>query len=181
MHDRAGSMSRMYQTCYPLAVSTYVDEEQEMESVFENLEQERFNNLLNALGNTVFKQVLRRMEKILEVGEVLISPATATTILKDLILCGEREPYGVRGGTLVVLFSDRLGGVHKMGRFPLDSSVTSTYEIKLNLVEDRNIKVKLENLVRKVTGQAPLVFLGSKFQLEKKKLYRSSTSSVESY
>ena len=47
----------MYQTCYPLAVSTYVDEEQEMESVFENLEQERFNNLLNALGNTVFKQV----------------------------------------------------------------------------------------------------------------------------
>jgi len=175
-------MSRVYQSCYPLAVSNYLLEESpETESVLENPEQERFNNLLNALGNTVFKQVLRRMEKILEVGEVLISPTTATSILKDLILFGEREPYGVRGATLVVTFSDRVGGVKKMGRFPLDSSVTSTYELNLNLVEDRNIKVKLENLVRKMTGQTPLVFVGPKFKLEKKKLYRSSTSSVDSY
>ena len=163
-------MSSAYQTCYPLAVSNYVNED--TEAVFEHLEQERFNHLLTALGNTVFTTVLRRMEKVLEVGEVLISPATATTILKDIILAGEREPYGVRGGVLIVTFSDRRGRATKMGRFPLDSATNATYELKLNLVEDRNMKVVLENVVRKVIGQNPLIFIGSKFKMEKKKLYR---------
>ena len=40
-----------------------------------------------------------------------------------------------------ILFSDRVGKVHKIGRFPLDSSMTSTYQLHLTLVENRNIKV----------------------------------------
>ena len=48
----------MYQTCYPLAVTTYMEEGEEgREDMFEDLEQERFSNLLTALRNTVFKQV----------------------------------------------------------------------------------------------------------------------------
>ena len=94
-------------------------------------------SLLTALGNTVFTTVHRRKEEVDEVSEVLISPATATTILNDMILAGEREPYGVCGGVLIVTFIDRRGGATKMGRFPLDFT---TYELNLNLVEDSNIR-----------------------------------------
>jgi len=182
-------LSRVYATCYPVAVSSYTDQPQsdESESVLENLEQvweqERLNKLLNALRSTVLKQVLGRMAKILEVGEVVLSRNTATQILQELVCQGEREPYGVRGGVLVVLFNDRLGRVHKMGRFPLDSSTTSTYHIHLTLVENRNFKVVLDNLVRKVTGLEPAILLANTFRLEVKKLYRSScrsSSSLES-
>lgn len=175
---RGTSLSRVYATCYPVAVTSYTDgdELEESESVLEHLEQERLVQLINALRSTVLKQVLGRMAKILEVGEVLLSRSTAVQILQELVYQGEREPYGVRGGVLVVLFNDRFGKVHKMGRFPLDSSTTSTYHIHLTLVENRNFKVVLDNLVRKVTGLDPAVLLANTFSLEKKKLYRSSSS-----
>jgi len=178
---RGTSLSRVYATCYPVAVTSLTgscngsgSHADELESG--NLEQERLAKLLNALNNTVIKQVLGRMAKILEVGEVLLSRNTATQILQELVYQGEREPYGVRGGILVVLFNDRFGKVHKMGRFPLDSSTTSTYHIHLTLSENRNFKVVWDNWVRKVTGVEPAILLSTSFTLEKKKLYRSSSS-----
>ena len=42
-------------------------------------------------------------------------------------------------------------------------------------------QVVFENLLRKVSGQAPITLLGPKYVLEKKKLYRSSTCSTDSY
>jgi len=176
---RGTSLSRVYATCYPVAVTRYTDDTESTCSAVDNLEnllQERLTKLLNALRSTVFKQVLLRMAKTLEVGEVLLSRNTATQILQEIVYQGEREPYGVRGGILVVLFNDRFGKVHKMGRFPLDSSTISTYHIHLTLVENTNFKVVWDNLVRKMIGVEPAILLSNSFTLEKKKLYRSSSS-----
>jgi len=170
---RTRSLSRVYQTCYPLAVTRYVSDE-DSEELFDNLQQDRLDELLRALDNTLWKQVVSRFEKVLEVGQVLLTSQTAAKILKELVFQGEREPYGVRGGTLVVLFRDRLGKEVKMGRFPLDSYTNSTFEMHLTLVENSNIKVKVSNLLRKVAGLDELVVLDNNFKLEKRKLYRSS-------
>jgi len=151
-----------------------------MENMFENLEQERLKELLSALSNSLLKQVLRRISKVLEIGEVFLSPIAASKIIKELVYQGEREPYGVRGGTLVVLFCDRLGKQTKMGKFPLDAYTNSTYEMHLTIHQDTNIKVKMENLVRKMTGLEPIMMLAPEFKLEKRKLYRSSSSSLDS-
>jgi len=177
---RGTSLSRVYATCYPVAVTSYSEQNESDESVLENLEQDRLSLLLNALKNTILKQILTRMAKILEVGEVLLPRSAATQILKDLLNEGEREPYGIRGGTIIVTFNDRFGNSHKMGRFPLDASTTSTYHIHLTLVENRNFKVVLDNLVRKMTGVEPTVLIANTFKLEKRKLYRSSSSSLTS-
>ncbi|XP_023325944.1 uncharacterized protein LOC111699485 [Eurytemora carolleeae] len=181
MYERNGSLSRVYQTSYPLAVSSYIeDEESPEQDVFQDLEQERFFNLISALKQSVFKQVIKSLEKVLEIDKILISPQTTLQILKEMVYQGEREPCGVRGGTLVVLFRDRSGLEKKIGRFPLDSSTTPTYQLILTLIEATNLKVSFENLLRRFSGHGALKFLGSKFRLEKKKLYRSSTSSTGS-
>jgi len=151
-----------------------------VEDPFQHLEHHRFQELLSALSNTILKQVLKRMTKVLETGEVLLSPLTASQILKSLVYQGELEPYGVRGGTLVVLFRDRLGKLVKLGRFPLDKYTNSTYEMHLTLQENTNFKLKVENLMRRIAGLDPVLVLGSEFKLEKRKLYRSSTCSADS-
>jgi hypothetical protein len=182
MLDRNLSLTRAYQTCYPLAVSSYIeDEEGPEQDVFQDLEQERFNNLISALKQSVFKQVLKSLAKVLEIEQVLISPQTTQQILKEMVYQGEREPCGVRGGTLVVTFRSRDGTERKIGRFPLDSSTTPTYQILLTLEETTTLKVSFENLFRRIAGHGASKFLGTKFRLEKKKLYRSSSGSSGSY
>lgn len=186
MYDKSTSLSRVYQACYPLAVSSYThedDHEDELarrEDVLEDLEQERLSCLLVALRNTVFKQVLKRIEKIAEIDQVLIHQQDTLKILQEIVYLGEREPYGIRGGTLVVLFSDCSGTVHKIGRFPLDAGTVPTYQLHLTLRENKNFKIRMENLVRRVSGQGPVALLSPAYTLTKKKLYRSSSSSLGS-
>jgi len=67
-----------------------------------------------------------------------------------------------------------------MGKFPMDVNINSTYEMHLTLKQDANLKVKMANMMRKMAGLEPVMVLSPSFKLEKKKLYRSSTSSVES-
>jgi len=183
MHYRSSTntMSRAYQACYPIGVTSYIEEveaAEDVSDVFMDLEQERLVQLLTALRSSVFRQVLRRVEKVAERDEVTISPATTVAILQELVAHGEREICGVRGGILVVQFTDRAGKLHKIGRFPLDPYTTPTYQLHLHLQENTNFKTVMENLVRKVSGQGPLTLLSSNYKLEVKKLYRSSSSSI---
>lgn len=183
MHYRSSTntMSRAYQACYPIGVTSYIEEAEAAEDVhdvFLDLEQERLAQLLTALRSSVFRQVLRRVEKVAERDEVAIPPATTVAILQELVAQGEREICGVRGGTLVVQFTDRAGKVHKIGRFPLDPYTTSTYQLHLHLRENANFKTSVENLVRKMSGHGPLTLISPNYTLEVKKLYRSSTSSI---
>ena len=63
---------------------------------------------------------------------------TLNHILNQMVLLAEREPYGVRGGTLVVLFgpphtTPTSPSLVKIGKFPLDPTMVSTYELHLTL------------------------------------------------
>jgi len=39
--------------------------------------------------------------------------------------------------------SDRLGALHRVGRFSLDPATVPTYELHLTLTEDKTIKVRV--------------------------------------
>lgn len=176
------NFTSLYQSCYPLAVTSYIEDDlmnNNIEDQFQHLEREKLTRLISALSTTVFKQILKSIEKIAEAERVLVHPQTTVDILKEVVYQGEREPCGVRGGTLVVLFSDRLGQLHRVGRFPLDPTTLPTYELHLTLNEDRTIKVKLENLMRKISGLCPNTVIRPGFTLRKRKLYRSSTGSED--
>jgi len=180
-------LSRVFESHYPLAITSYQDEDTikdvgELEDdVFQYLQEERLSALLSALTGTLMKQVVRSMAKVMEVGEVSVPPTTSRMLLQEMVRLGEREPYGVRGGTLVVLFVDRLGHSHRIGQFPLDPATISTYELQLALYENTQIKVKLAKLVRRLSGQPQQLEVDTHFQLRKKKLYRSSSSSSEEF
>jgi hypothetical protein len=45
--------------------------------------------------------------------------------------------------------SDRLGALHRVGRFSLDPATVPTYELHLTLTEDRTIKVRVRGEILK--------------------------------
>ena len=128
---------------------------------------------------------MNRCSKVLELGPMItldLPTPTLQQILNQMIILAEREPYGVRGGTLVVMFSPSTTSpsTHptKIGRFPLDPTTVSTYELHLTLQSTNQVKLKLANLVRRLQGKKVMLVVDNKFTLVKKKLYRSSTSSL---
>ena len=128
--------------------------------------------------------MLSRCWKVLELGPfVTLNMPTPilNQVLTKMVLLAEREPYGVRGGTLVVMFSPPPTSTNtspiKIGRFPLDPTMVSTYELHLTLQPTNQVKLKLANLLRRLQGKQAKLVVDDKFTLVKKKLYRSSTSS----
>jgi len=172
-------LSRVFENSCPLAITSHTDNNNNTDNVYQYWEEERLSTLLAALSVTVMRAVVKCVAKVMEVGEVMVPPETCRMMLQEMVTLGEREPYGVRGGTLVVLFVDRLGKPHKIGRFPLDPDTISTYEIQLTLHEDKHFKVKFAALVRRLSGQSPQLAVDPHYELRMKKLYRSSTSSED--
>merc|ERR1719470_163048 len=78
--------------------------DQSLDDAFQHLEKERLAALFKILTRTLKNQVLYRCSKVLELGPQ-ITMDLPTPILNQMVLLAEREPYGVRGGTLVVMFS----------------------------------------------------------------------------
>jgi hypothetical protein len=193
------SMSAMYGECYPFAITDYKEEGQEvvhnhiaspstteldLEDQFQLLEKERFTKLQWMFKHTVFKQVVSQIRKVLELEcQLELLPGTLSQILRDIVVLAEREPYGVRGGNLVVLFSpskrSKSGSAPpvKVGTFPLDSGRVATFELHLHLSPSNNVKNKLTNLARRICGQPDKMVIDPKFKLTKKKLYRSMSTS----
>jgi len=177
--------------CYPVAITEYREEvtepcqssEPSSDLCLQFIEEKRLAALLDLLIRTLKRQVVNRCCKVLELGPektLDISTETLSSIASQIVILAEREPYGVRGGTLVVMFGPPLSSPNskseKIGKFPLDPSVVSTYELHLTLRPIEQIKLKLTNLVRRLQGKKGKVVVDEKFTLEKKKLYRSSTS-----
>ena len=154
-----------------------------LDELFKDLEVERLAGNMELLTRNL-KQVLVRCSKVLDQGSntTLSLPTTIMNhILNQMVTLAEQEPYGVKGGTLVVMFSPPSTSPTfptpiKIGRFPLDPTKVSTYELHLTLQENCTVKARLANLIRKVQGKAVKVVVSDKFVLVKKKLYRSSTS-----
>jgi len=159
---------------------------QSLDDAFQHLEKERLAALMKILKRTLMNQVLYRCSKVLELGPMItleLPSPTMHQILNQIIILAEREPYGVRGGTLVVMFSPSTTSTStttltKIGRFPLDPTTVSTFELHLTLQSTNQVKLKLANLVRRLQGKKAMLVVDNKFTLVKKKLYRSSTSSL---
>ena len=160
------------------------DLDQTLEYAFKILEQER---LLK--HKKVLKRTCPLCMKVLNFdnGSLLELPSdTLNNILEDMVNFGEHEPYGVMGGTLIVNFSkteyvmdssdnsNTCLSFTKMGRFPLNPDITSTFELHLTLYPSNHVKNKVANLKRKFLGKPPVTVVDQKFNLTKKKLYRSS-------
>jgi len=156
---------------------------QAFDELFKDLEMERLAGLVDIMTRFL-KQVLTRCSKVLELGSstILSLPTpTMNRIVKQMVVLAEEEPYGVRGGTLVVMFSPPQTAptyptLRKIGRFPMDPTMVSTYELHLTLQEACPAKLKLANLFRKLQGKTAKLVVDEKFVLVKKKLYRSSMS-----
>jgi len=195
MISKPSSLSKQFNECYPMAISEYKNDtmedemdtfNQSLDEAFQHLEKERLAALMKILTRTLMNQVLYRCSKVLELGPMItldLPTPTLHQILNQMIILAEREPYGVRGGTLVVMFSpsttpNSSTTPTKIGRFPLDPTTVSTYELHLTLQPTSQVKLKLANLVRRLQGKKAMLVVDNKFTLVKKKLYRSSTSSL---
>ena len=102
--------------------------------------------------------------------------AIQNQIITQLVLLAEMEPYGISGGTIVVLFkpppTTTITCPVKIGRFPLDPTLVSTYELHLTLESSKKIEFNLANLISRLQGKKAKLVV-DKFSLVKKKLYRS--------
>jgi len=165
------------------------DLHQTLDYAFKLLEQDRLLKLMKVLKRTILTKVLPLCTKVLDFdnGSLLELPSdTLNNILMDMVSFGEQEPYGVMGGTLIVNFSnteyvmDNSDNSNtnlsftKMGRFPLNTDITSTFELHLTLYPSNHVKNKVANLKRKFQGKPPITVVDQKFNLTKEKLYRSS-------
>eukprot|EP00092_Neocalanus_flemingeri_P080760 GFUD01100780.1.p1 GENE.GFUD01100780.1~~GFUD01100780.1.p1 ORF type:complete len:194 (+),score=39.30 GFUD01100780.1:99-680(+) len=188
---KPSSVSKLFNECYPMAIGEYQNNTFDdalptdlgIDKAFQHLEKERLAVLLQILTRTLKKQVLYRCSKVLELGPLVfldLPTSTLDNIFTQIILLGEREPYGVRGGTLVVMFSPpptKTSSPIKIGRFPLDPTKVSTYELHLTIQSTSPVKLQFANLWRRLQGKQEKLVVDDKFSLVKKKLYRSSTSS----
>jgi len=136
------------------------------------------------IQGTIFRQVMSRCRRVLGLeGALVAEDAAVQAIVAKLVGLSESEPYGVRGGTLVVLFDPAPRTTNppvKIGRFPLGSGAVPTFELNLTLQVSTAVTARirhgLANLVHKLGGKPAKVRVDPKFQLTKKKLYRSSCS-----
>lgn len=179
--SKAQLLSMAYEISCPFTITSHIDDNDDFHQYRLQIQKQRLESLVSILEKAVMKVVMNSTAKVMEVDNVLMSSTAITTLLKDIVELGESEPYGVRGGTLVVMFVDRLGKTHKIGNFALDPTTISTYELHVKLIEDEHVKVKLAALIRRLSGRSQQLIVDSHFQLKKKKLYRSSTCSEDSF
>ena len=78
----------------------------------------------------VVLQVLCELSRLLKV-EVEMSPGLISRIVSELVSLSEVEPCGVRGGTIVVLFSS---DPQSVGRIRVDPSTVSTFQLSLTIL-----------------------------------------------
>ena len=116
--------------------------------------------------------------------DVDIPRAVLLKIISQILLMSEPEPCGLRGATIVVSLSqpshspgdnsEEKQRPVKIGRFKVDQTAVSTFELHLTLTLNHGLGLKLHNFVRKIQGKLASVRVDAEFSLEKRQLYRSS-------
>jgi len=118
-------------------------------------------------------------------SSVEVSEDTLESVVSELVLLGEQEPYGVIGGTLILNYGSilkeksekgnesQIPKIVKIGKFPLGLGLASTFELHLTLYPSNHVKHKLVNLIRKLKGEPSKMVVCERFTMSKKKLYRS--------
>ena len=151
------------------------DNTDDIDYVMEMMRRERSANLVSDLIKIFKCDILSLCKKTLEMEagtEMFLEETTMENIISDIISLGEREPYGVRGGAIVVRFVTHSDEVVRIGKFAIDSNTIPTFELHLTLSTSTNILHKAANLVKRMQARPPVVFVHEKYQLDKVKLYR---------
>lgn len=145
----------------------------DMEQVKRNLLEERLAQLVAELADTVMDELRRLVAEATEASQVEFSQSSAEVLMKEVVRLGESEPYGVRGGVVVITFTNWEGQTRRLGRIRLDEDTIETYELEVEVFESKEAAVRLGNALRRVWGQAKVTTMDTKFQLTKRKLYGS--------
>ena len=101
--------------------------------------------------------------------EVEMAPGLISRIVSELVGQSELEPCGVRGGTIVVMFSSPQS--HPVGRIRLDPGTVPTFQLNLTLLPQTDFRTKIVNFLRKVRGKPAKIVVDPNFSIEKKKLF----------
>ena len=160
----------------------------DFDSVFEHPRKERLLRLAEAVKKTILERIIPRSTKFVAFGNeslMEVSSDLLNNLASELVYLGEQEPYGVMGGTLILNFgsivkerSTKGAEIEspkfiKIGNFPLEEKLVSTYELHLTLFPCNKFKHKVENLIRKLRGKPAKIMVCERFTLTKKKLYRT--------
>ena len=157
------------------AVKTEEDTSDDIDHVMELMRRERMVNLVLDLHNIFKTEIFSLFKKMLalEVGvEIVLDQRTLDTIVCDIIRLGDQEPGGVRGGALVVNFVNISQDMVRIGKFPLGTDTTPTFEVHLTVRSSTNVLHRMANLVKRIQARPAEMFLDEKYKLEKRKLYR---------
>ena len=150
-----------------------------LDDAFKLSEQDQLQNLTQSLTQHFLSKVLPLCVKVLdlELGSLLDIPGDALQqILWEIVFQGEKEPYGVKGGTLVVNFetdsSNSDNKIMRIGRFPLRPDITSSSELHLTMHPSTLVRHKMANWLEKFQRKPQRIVIDKNFVLTKKKLYR---------
>ena len=150
-----------------------------LDDAFKLLEREQLENLTKELQGHFCTKVLPICAKMVHIehGSLLDLPSDIMKkILVEMVALGEKEPYGVMGGTLVVnCVLETPANITKstrIGRFPLKPELPSTFELHLTLFPSTQVKHRIANLMEKIQGKPEKIVIDQKYILSKMKLYR---------
>ena len=111
--------------------------------------------------------------------EVFLPTDLLTNIAKDIVFMSHCEPYGLKG-CVVHMNLQRNSVCHKLGKIECDPDTVATFELYLTLVEDKKCWNNLGDLMVTFLSRClsdKVVYLSPKYNLEKRKLYRSNSLS----
>ena len=149
--------------------------QEELESAFRNLEEERHRELCKTLRKFITTKVVPlciKNQKAHDESILRFVKGTIKCIISDMIKLAENEPSGIDGGLVVI----NLGGDSsdlkptRIGVLPINHEFFPTFELHLTLLPSNDMKYKMENMLRRLHAMPSLKIVDHKYKLIKKQL-----------
>ena len=107
-------------------------------------------------------------------GEVEVAEGLMVRMVDRLVTLSEREPCGLRGGSLVILFSPH----SPLLTLQLDPNTVPTFQMTLILRPATDLRTRIVNFVRKLRGKPSKIILDNNFSAQTKKFYLENINSI---
>jgi hypothetical protein len=78
--------------------------------------------------------------------------ATLSEAVHRILHLSEDEPYGVRGATIMLRMRDNEGKVQHLGSIAVDTNTVTTFNLILELEEEKRLSVSIKNWIYHLTG-----------------------------
>ncbi|CAH1183026.1 unnamed protein product [Ceutorhynchus assimilis] len=129
--------------------------------------------LVEALSKRLEAELREAKNTHLMVGEVLLPNGLTRRIAQHIFRMADSEFYGLRGCTLYIDFEGE-GVNRKLSSFRCDPTTPATFEVYLTLKQSTAAwNSFLPQFLKKIT-RSGAVMISPEYQLQLKKLYRSS-------